>query len=366
MLHTPHRRYNPLTGEYILVSPHRHQRPWQGSVETEPLPTPQTLERTKLSTNHSYEPSCYLCPGNTRIKGDINPHYQKTFVFHNDTPALLPSTSTSSSSSLDHHPHLKSQFFKTEPTMGLSRVICFSPQHDLTLAEMSPEAIDQVLITYQEQLQDLKNDYAVVQIFENKGQLMGCSSPHPHAQLWASTHIPTEIMKEDAHQKAFFEASHQPLLFAYALEELSDPHKERIVIDEKDWLVVVPFWATWPFETLILPKFKAGSLLEISANQRENLAKTLKNLLVTYDQLFQTSFPYSMGWHNAPFDLSPSKDKNYSEYWQVHAHFYPPLLRSASIRKFMVGYEMLAEAQRDITPEQAAEQLRKRLYSHKN
>ena len=325
-----HRRYNPLTGEWVLVSPHRAKRPWQGKQETI---TPVNAK--------PYEPTCYLCPGNTRVHGQKNPEYTHTFVFDNDHPALTPEPSHIS----EIHPLLKAQ-----SVQGTARVICFSPQHNLSLANMEISAIQAVIHTWAEQVTDLGQTYPWVQVFENKGEIMGCSSPHPHGQVWACSELPNEAAKEDRNQKAYFQQHSQPLLLAYV--QLEEKQKERIVVENSDWLVVVPFWAVWPFETLILPKFEVTHLPQLTDDQRHTLAKILKDLLMRYDRLFNTSFPYSFGWHGAPQGTG-----DYT-HWQLHGHIYPPLLRSATVKKFMVGYEMLAEAQRDMTPEQAAEKLR--------
>ncbi len=303
----PHRRYNPLTGEWVLVSPHRMKRPWQGRVE-EPA----------LEQLPEYDPDCYLCPGNTRAEGKTNPEY--------------------------------SALFRSEKISGISRVICFSPNHAKTLPELELQQITELIETWQEQFQDLGSKYRWVQIFENKGAEMGCSNPHPHGQIWASDRLPTEIEKEDAHQRSYFEEHGKPLLLDVVEEELKK--EERIVEKNSSWLAVVPYWAVWPFELLLLPRRNVKRLEEIDEQEKQELAEILKKILSRYDNLFQTSFPYSMGWHGAPYDEK-------GDHWLLHAHFYPPLLRSARVRKFMVGYEMLAEAQRDLTPEQATKRLSK-------
>ncbi|MDF2529487.1 MAG: galT [Gammaproteobacteria bacterium] len=328
---SPHRRYNPLKGEWVLVSPHRAMRPWQGQQEAAPV-----IEKLP------HDPNCYLCPGNIRISGKKNPAYQETYVFTNDSPALFPDAEFI----VENKPLL----LQAENASGTTKVICFSPRHDLTLADLNITELSAVIHTMVDQIERLKQDYTWIQIFENKGEIMGCSSPHPHGQIWASKHIPNEAMREETYQEAYYTTHGKPLLLDYANLELEQ--QERIVSENKDWLVVVPFWATWPFETLLLPKFSVRHLPGLSPKQIDSLAKILKDLLLKYDQLFETSFPYSMGWHGAPYN-----DKA-NEHWQLHAHFYPPLLRSATIKKFMVGYEMLAEAQRDLTPEQAAQRLR--------
>ncbi|SEQ57853.1 UTP-hexose-1-phosphate uridylyltransferase /UDP-glucose-hexose-1-phosphate uridylyltransferase [Rosenbergiella nectarea] len=327
----PHRRFNPLTGEWVLVSPHRAKRPWQGAEETV---SPQQLPQ--------HDPECYLCPGNTRINGELNPNYDAPFVFTNDFSALLPDTPSSE--------ECEDELFQLESARGISRVICFSPDHSKTLPELPLSAISQVIQVWQAQLTELGNTYPWVQVFENKGAAMGCSNPHPHGQVWANSFIPNQIATEDRQQRDYYQRHQRPLLWDYAQKELQQ--KERLVVETEHWIAVVPWWAVWPFETLLLPKAKVARLTEISTAQRDDLALALKQLTSRYDNLFQCSFPYSMGWHGAPFTDEEST------HWQLHAHFYPPLLRSATVRKFMVGYEMLAEVQRDLTPEQAAERLR--------
>lgn len=346
----PHRRYNPLTGEWVLVSPHRTRRPWQGQVEK---PPPETRP--------PYEPACYLCPGNRRAGGAQNPRYESTFVFTNDFAALLPDTPAAS---LAPHPLLRA-----ESEQGTCQVICFSPRHDLTLPEMTVEEIRIVVDVWAEQTTELGQRYDWVQVFENKGEIMGCSNPHPHGQIWAGSALPNEPAKEERQQRAYFEEYRSPLLVDYA--NLEATQEERVVVENEHWLAMVPYWAIWPFETLLLPRRHLLRLPDLSDAERNALAEILKRLLTKYDNLFEMSFPYSMGWHGAPFlietpgvsspdhqSFSTSKPQGSFDYWQLHAHFYPPLLRSATVKKFMVGYEMLAEAQRDLTAEQAAGRLR--------
>ncbi len=328
---TPHRRYNPLTGEWILVSPHRTKRPWKGKSEQENI-------QDKLQ----YDPNCYLCPANIRANGIKNPDYKNTFVFKNDFAALLPD---SGQDEFNHKNLLKAQGVE-----GTSRVICFSPRHDLTLAEMSTEEIKMVISLWINQTRELGQKYKWIQIFENKGAIMGCSNPHPHGQIWTGSELPNEAKKEMKNQGEYFEKNKTQLLIDYAKIEQNE--KKRIVAENSEWMVVVPFWATWPYETLLLPKKQVARLSDLTKNQINELSNILKIFLVKYDNLFSISFPYTMGWHQAPFQ------KENSEYWTLHAHFYPPLLRSATVKKFMVGYEMLAEAQRDITAEQAADTLK--------
>lgn len=327
----PHRRYNPLLDEWILVSPQRAQRPWQGGRErAAPLERP------------SYDPDCYLCPGNIRANGERNPNYDSTFVFVNDFSAVLPDVPPARDAG---HP-----LFQAKSVAGEARVICFSPRHDLTLAEMSPREIRQVVDLWAAQTAELSQRFRWVQIFENRGDMMGASNPHPHGQIWATDELGSIAAREDAQQRAYYARQGRPLLLDYAAEEAE--RRERNIVENESWLVVVPFWAVWPFETLLLPKAPLRRLPDLDERQRGDLASILKRLLVKYDNLFEVSFPYSMGWHGAPGNGADEL------HWQLHAHFFPPLLRSASVKKFMVGYEMLAEAQRDISAEAAAERLR--------
>ena len=329
----PHRRFNPLTGEWVLVSPQRTQRPWQGGTEA-----------TASSKRPAYDPSCYLCAGNQRVNGARNPGYTGTFVFDNDFPALTPAD-TGISTALHDGPLLRS-----EGVSGLCRVVCFSPRHDLTLADMSPAEIAAVIDTFAEETAALGRRYVWVQAFENKGEIMGCSNPHPHGQLWASDAMPNEAVVENHQQRAYTAAHGSSLLVDYARHERE--RRVRVVHQNAGWLAVVPFWAIWPFETLILPLTPFARLPDVTPDARRELADLLSSLLRAYDKLFDVSFPYSMGWHGAPY-VSGARD-----HWLLHAHIHPPLLRSATIKKFMVGYELLAEPQRDLTPEAAAERLR--------
>jgi UDPglucose--hexose-1-phosphate uridylyltransferase len=331
MFEQPHRRFNALTGEWVFVSPHRTKRPWQG--QTEP----------KASSNRlAHDPHCYLCPGNARAKQELNPNYDSTFVFTNDFASFLPETQ-----GMEVGRHL---LLRAHTQAGTCRVICFSPRHDLTLAQMSGKEIRLVVDVWAEQVADLGKKWRWVQVFENKGDIMGCSNPHPHGQIWASDFIPNEPAKELVRQRAWFNERNAPLLLEYAALEIQ--LGERVVVQNAHWLAVVPWWAVWPFEIIILPRRHVLRLPDLTDTERDALADLLRRVLVRYDNLFETSFPYSMGWHEAPHDDGDFRG------WQLHAHIYPPLLRSATVRKFMVGYELLAEAQRDITPEQAAARLR--------
>ncbi|MBA3896644.1 MAG: UDP-glucose--hexose-1-phosphate uridylyltransferase [Sphingomonadaceae bacterium] len=329
MTDLPHRRRDLLTNEWVLVSPHRAARPWQGAVET----------ADEMSLPH-HDPDCYLCPGNTRAGGARNPDYADAFVFPNDFPALLDKGGLAKDDPL----------FQSQPAAGEARVICYAPDHAATFATLTGECARAVVDTWCAQSAELGQRWAHVQIFENRGAAMGCSSPHPHGQIWASDFVPTLVAREDAAQANWLANHGQPLLAAYAEAELSSG--ERVVETNDHWLVVVPWWASWPFETLAIARDPVARLQDLSDTARLALAGILLKLTRRYDALFETSFPYSMGWHGAP------QGQGGLEHWRLHAHFYPPLLRSASVRKFMVGYELLAETQRDLTPEQAAERLR--------
>ena len=332
MTEHPHRRHNPLTGEWILVSPHRTKRPWQGQQE-----------KAAREQRPAYDPGCYLCPGNSRAGGHQNPAYESTFVFSNDFAALL-------SDSPKFAPE-GSPLLRLEPERGACRVICFSPRHDLTLPVMEPQAIREVVDLWADQITELGQTHRWVQIFENKGAVMGCSNPHPHGQIWAGSALPNEPAKEDLNQRRYLEKHGSVLLRDYAV--LEHEQQTRVVVENAEWLAVVPYWAIWPFEMLLLPRRHVLRLPDLTDNERTALADIMKRMLTRYDNLFDVSFPYSMGWHGAP-----TGDSGNSDHWHLHAHYYPPLLRSATVKKFMVGYEMLAEAQRDITAEQAAERLR--------
>ncbi|WP_321476556.1 UDP-glucose--hexose-1-phosphate uridylyltransferase [uncultured Paludibaculum sp.] len=328
----PHRRLNPLTGDWVLVSPHRTKRPWQGQVE-----------KVARETRATYDPSCYLCPGNERAGGHKNPAYTGTFAFTNDFAALLPSSPVDE---LDPHPLLRA-----EGVSGICRVICFSPRHDLTLAEMGVEEIRGVVDTWTDQYSELIHTPGIgyVQIFENRGAMMGCSNPHPHCQIWASSAVPTEIAKEQAAQEAYLREHGRTLLADYLEYEVATG--ERLVCVNEHFVALVPWWAVWPFETMVISRRPVSGLDELSSDERDGLSDILKQLTTRYDNLFEISFPYSGGFHQRPAGSN-------KEAWHLHAHYHPPLLRSATVRKFLVGYEMLAMPQRDITPEAAALRLR--------
>jgi UDPglucose--hexose-1-phosphate uridylyltransferase len=324
----PHRRYNALTGEWVLVSAGRTRRPWLGAEEPEPP-----------EQRPAYDPACYLCPGNQRANGDVNPGYATTFVFTNDFAALRPDSADA---------RVDLGLFRAEGARGTCRVVCFSPRHDLTLAGMSEPEIRQIVDVWADQTSELGQRFRWVQVFENRGEAMGASNPHPHGQIWAGEALPVEAASEDAAQAQYCDRTGRLLLLDYAAAEREGP---RVVARSPGWLTVVPFWAAWPFETMLIPSVPAARLADLGAQHRDGLAAALQDLTRRYDALFERPFPYSMGWHQAPFD------DGVADHWQVHAHFYPPLLR-ASVRKFMVGYELLAEPQRDLTPEEAAERLR--------
>lgn len=328
----PHRRYNPLSREWVLVSPHRTKRPWQGQVE------PPSLEERA-----SYDPKCYLCPGNVRLNGELTPAYDKTFVFTNDFAALLPDTPDGT---------LEQGLLRAESERGTARVVCFSPRHDLTLAEIDLDTLSAVVDVWAEQYLELgaRPDIGHVQIFENRGAMMGSSIPHPHGQIWAQQHVPLHVQRETESQAEYFAANGRSLLADYLAQELA--LGERVVCENDHFVALVPFWAVWPFETLVISRRHMGAIPDLDAQERRGLADIFKRLTARYDNLFSTSFPYSMGFHQRPTDGGTYEGLH------LHAHFYPPLLRSATVRKFMVGYELLAEPQRDITPEQAAERLR--------
>ena len=330
-----HRRFNILTGEWVLVSPHRTKRPWTGRQET-----------VKATSRPKYDANCYLCPGNERAGGIQNPDYKDVFVFENDFPAL--------SGSAGNETYLEG-LLQAKPETGRCKVICFSPDHSLTLAGMETEAIERVIRIWQDEFRTLAEypDINYVQIFENKGELMGCSNPHPHGQIWAQHSIPTLVVKESEQQKAYFDKNGKDLLSDYLKQELNE--ESRIVYRNAHFIVLVPFWATWPYEVLVLPRRQQQNILEMNDEEIASYADAMRTICRAYDNLFAVSFPYSAGIHQAP-----TNGRDYPE-WHWHMHFYPPLLRSATVKKFMVGYEMLGEPQRDFTPEYAAEVLRSQL-----
>lgn len=329
----PHRRYNPLTGAWVQVSPHRAKRPWQGQVED-----------VSIEKKPSYDEKCYLCPTNSRMGSDKNPDYKDTFVFQNDFSALLPD--------IPEGIEGDGKLFRAESEKGICKVICFSPRHDLTIPDMEVTAIKKVVNLWQEEYKELgaKDFINYVQIFENKGSVMGASNPHPHGQIWAEQSIPDEPAKENIKQKEYYEKHGKSLLLDYLQKELAK--KERIVVENDNFAALVPFWAVWPYETIIISKRHFGNILQMTEDEKTSFAGIYKALTSKYDKLFNISFPYSAGIHQSP------TDGNENEWWHFHMHFYPPLLRSASIKKFMVGYEMLANPQRDITAESSAKILK--------
>ncbi len=327
-----HRRLNPLTGEWVLVSPHRMQRPWQGKRET-----------VAAAPMLTHDPACYLCAGNTRANGAVNPDYSHTFVFDNDFAALTADAPAE---------RIEDGLLVAEGESGICRVLCFSPRHDLTLAKMTVGDVERVVDAWIEETINLgaRPEIGAVQIFENRGEIMGCSNPHPHGQIWATRHAPNELEKETHRQAEYLMKHGRPLLIDYLAQELD--RGERIVFMNEHFVALVPFWAIWPYETMILPRRRIASFDELKAEERTGLAAALSELTRRYDRLFDVSFPYSMGFHQKPTDGAVHAE------WQMHAHFYPPLLRSATVKKFMVGFEMLGSPQRDLTPEAAAARLR--------
>ena len=335
----PHRRYNPLLDEWILVSPQRAKRPWQGQNEA-----------ISDEKKPEYDETCYLCPGNERITGGTNPNYESCYVFDNDFPALLKDEVSSDVTQED--------LFKINPERGINRVICFSPKHNVTLAEMQVPEIENVVRVWKEQYLELGAISYInhVQIFENKGSVMGCSNPHPHGQIWAQSSLPSQVKRTQDNLLKYFQKTGKSLLKDYLESELQK--KERIIAENEHFVLLVPFWATWPYETMIISKRHFSSIAEITEEEIKSYAEMIQIITVKYDNLFKTSFPYSAGIHQAPTDGLDHEE------WHFHMHFYPPLLRSATVKKFMVGYELLAEAQRDLTAEQSAEILRNLSIQH--
>ncbi len=341
----PQRRYNPLAGEWVLVSPHRTKRPWQGQVE-----------KPTLDALPSYDETCYLCPGNERAGGIVNPQYSGVFTFPNDFAALL---GDSPEERMD-----EGGLLKAETERGRCEVLCFSPRHDLTLPRMERADIEGVVRVWTDRYRELGNDPLIsyVQIFENRGAVMGCSNPHPHGQIWATERLPDLPAKEDRMQRDYRAERGCCLLCDYVALELSKG--ERIIFQNDSFVALVPFWAVWPYEAMILPKRHVASLTGFTAKETADFADALKRMGTRYDNLFLTSFPYSMGFHQMPTKAAPGAedreaDRSAQEQaWHFHVHYYPPLLRSATVRKFMVGFELLAMPQRDITAESAAERLR--------
>ncbi|MBG0788959.1 MAG: UDP-glucose--hexose-1-phosphate uridylyltransferase [Desulfovibrionaceae bacterium] len=336
----PHRRLNQLTGEWVLVSPHRTKRPWQGQ-----------REEPDLAGLPAYDPDCYLCPGNARAGGAVNPDYAGTFAFNNDFAALLPDPP-------EGGPSTGSDLLVAEAEPGICRVVCYSPRHDLTMARLGVDRAAGVVDLWCREFADLggRENIGYVQIFENRGTIMGCSNPHPHGQIWATRSVPMYPANEDRHQAVRLREKGSCLLCDYlALERESG---ERVIFENDSFVALVPFWALWPFEAMILPRDHMATILDMTPAQRRDLADAMVRLNVRYDNIFQTSFPYSMGIHQAPVDGGEYP------HWHFHIHYYPPLLRSRSVRKFMVGYEMMAMPQRDLTPEAAADRIREQPEVH--
>ncbi|OSY86827.1 galactose-1-phosphate uridylyltransferase [Tenacibaculum holothuriorum] len=332
LINYSHKRYNILTGEWVLVSPHRAKRPWQGQQE-------ETLNKTNIV----YDENCYLCAGNVRANGEKNPQYTNTFVFTNDFAALQKNNPSFS---------YEDGLLKAESEQGICKVVCFTPNHSKTLADMSIAEIIKVVTTWQSEYSELRKEDFInyIQIFENKGTVMGCSNPHPHGQIWAQSSLPNEVIKKDQQQKKHYKTHQTSLLGDYLQQELVK--NERIIFENEHFVLLIPFWAIWPFETMIIPKKKQASIVVLNTEERIAFAETISKITQAYDRLFNCSFPYSSGIHQAPTDGG-----NY-DYWHWHMSFYPPLLRSATVKKFMVGYEMFGMPQRDITVESVAKKVR--------
>ncbi|MCR8669292.1 UDP-glucose--hexose-1-phosphate uridylyltransferase [Aestuariibaculum sp. M13] len=327
-----HKRFNILTGEWVLVSPHRAKRPWQGQNEA-----------VSNEVRPSYDESCYLCAGNTRINGEVNPKYENVFVFTNDFAALQTDSKTFT---------VDDGLLKAQSEQGICKVICFSPDHSKSLADMAPAEIEQVVLEWQKQYKELGDNDLInyVQIFENKGAVMGCSNPHPHGQIWSQTTLPNEVEKKDTQQRNYYNEHKKSILGTYLAQELEK--QERIIFENDAFVVLIPFWAVWPFETMIVPKKHQTNISEMKDNETLLFAEAISVITKAYDKLFNTSFPYSSGIHQSPTN---GEDNSH---WHWHMSFYPPLLRSATVKKFMVGYEMFGSPQRDITAESAVKMLR--------
>lgn len=333
----PHRRYNILTDEWVLVSPHRTKRPWQGKTDKS-----ITVKKAK------YDESCYLCPSNKRASGDVNPDYPGTYSFNNDFAALLSDTEEST---------FNEGLLKATSESGLCKVICFSPDHSLTLPLMSVSEISDVISLWKKEYAELGANPNInhVQIFENKGDIMGCSNPHPHGQIWAQRSIPEVVLNKQVQQKKYWDANNKSLLSDYIQQEIE--LDERIILKNDHFVALVPYWAVWPYETIIVPIKHHQHIGQLNSEEQQAFAEIIKNLTTKYDNLFETSFPYSSGIHQSPTDTDHPE-------WHFHMSFYPPLLRSAEVKKFMVGYEMFANPQRDITAEQAADNLKQLSTTH--
>ena len=330
---SPHRRWNPLTREWVLVSPHRTERPWLGQVDNPAAP--------ELPV---YDPTCYLCPGNARAGGAKNPEYAGTFAFDNDYAALLPDVHGIGTD--------EAGLLAAGSEAGICRVVCFTPRHDLSIPRMTLAEVRGVVDLWSREFETLSKMSWIryIQIFENRGAMMGASNPHPHGQIWASASLPNLPAREIDSLREYGNAKGTCLLCDYLGIELE--RRERVVCENDSFAVVVPYWAVWPFETMVVSKRHLCALVELSAEERDSLADILRRITIRYDNLFETAFPYSRGFHQSPVNSEPPAECHF------HAHYFPPLLRSATIQKFMVGYEMLATPQRDTTPESAAARLR--------
>ena len=327
-----HKRYNILTGEWVLVSPHRAKRPWQGQNEA-----------VNNEVRPSHDENCYLCAGNARINGEKNPNYEDVFIFTNDFGALKPDSKVFK---------VEDGLLKAQSEQGICKVICFSPDHSKSLADMTPSEIEKVVFAWQREYKELAENDLInyVQIFENKGAVMGCSNPHPHGQIWSQTTLPNEVDKKNTQQLNYFKKNNSSLLCDYLAQELEK--QERIIFENDAFVVLIPFWAVWPFEAMIAPKKQQRNISELSGSETLLYAEAISVITKAYDKLFNTSFPYSSGIHQSPTDGETN------DHWHWHMSFYPPLLRSATVKKFMVGYEMFGSPQRDITAESAVKMLR--------